>query len=498
MLEKKFTDLQRQLKQIHDLESAASVLVWDQATHMPDGGAVARGQQLATLKTLAHEMWTAPQLGKLLEDLRPHEEAQPASSFAASLIRVARREFERALSVPQDFVERFARHTSETYNAWTQARPANDFSRMIPLLEKTVELGLERASFAKGFSHPADVLIDLADEGMTVAKLKPLFTQLRAALVELIAQIEARGPVNDSCLKGHFAEERQFALARQVIEKIGYDFSRGRIDKTHHPFCIKFSNGDVRITTRVKEHDLSENLFSTIHEAGHAMYEQGVADELEGTLLAHGTSAGIHESQSRLWENLVGRSLPFWRHFYPELQKAFPDNFKKVPVEDFYRAINKMERQLIRTDADEVTYNLHVMIRFDLECALLERKLAVRDLAEAWRERYASDLGIRPPTDSDGVLQDVHWYADFIGGQFQCYTLGNIMAAQFFTAAKRAKPQIDHEIIEGNFSTLQGWLKHSLYRHGSKFSAEVVLKEATGSDLCLDPYLDYLRGKYLV
>lgn len=492
----KFNLLKSKLKTIHNIESSSAVLAWDQNVYMPEGGALTRGEQMATLRSLSHELSTTPELGRLLDETQVFAASHGEESFEACLWRNARRDFDRAVSVPKDFVERFSKHTSATYNAWHQARHDDDFERMIPFLEKTVAFSLERADYTNAFDHPADALIDLSDEGMTVENLRPIFSQLRVELLEIIRQIESNPPVDDSCLKGSFPLKAQEDLARGIVAKLGYDFKRGRLDKTHHPFCISFSTGDVRITTRYREDDLSDSLYSTIHESGHAMYEQGIATELEGTLLAHGVSSGVHESQSRLWENLVGRSLGFWEHFYKDLQESFPQ-FKTVPVTTFYRAINRVERGLIRTDADEVTYNLHVLIRFELECELLEGKLKVKDLSEIWKERYQKDLGVRVSNDKDGVLQDVHWYGDYIGGQFQGYTLGNIMAAQFLAAAKRSNPSIDVEITQGNFATLKSWLTQNIYRHGSMFPASVILKRATGSDLTLSPYLAYLKDKYL-
>jgi carboxypeptidase Taq len=277
---------------------------------------------------------------------------------------------------------------------------------------------------------------------------------------------------------------------------LGYDFQRGRQDKTLHPFMTKFSTGDVRITTRVKEHDLSEGLFSTIHEMGHALYEQGINREFEATPLANGTSSGVHESQSRLWENFVGRSRNFWQFFYPQLQAVFPSQLGNVSLETFYRAINKVERSLVRTDADEVTYNLHVMIRFDLELQLLEGSLAVRDLPEAWNERYRSDLGVVPPSYSNGVLQDVHWYGGMIGGMFQGYTLGNVMSAQFFAAAVKANPEIPTQIEKGDFNPLHDWLKENIYQHGRKYTAPELIERVTGGPLSIDPFIDYIQRKY--
>ena len=493
----KFSKLKRHLKKIHDIESAAAVLIWDQNTHLPPGGAPARGEQIGQLRSVAHELWTAKELSQLLDELSGYENSCGHTSFAASLIRRARRSYLQETCVPQDFVERFSEHVSQTYNAWITARPDNDFKRMIPYLEKTVALSQERAGFSTGFDHVADALIDLSDEGMTVAKLLPIFNRLQDELKTLSAQIEARQDKGPDPLAGRFDIAKQEKLATDIVAKLGYDFSRGRLDKTHHPFMIKFSNGDVRITTRYRENDITEAVFSTIHEAGHAMYEQGVAAELEGTLLAHGASSGVHESQSRLWENMVGRSLPFWQHFYPLLQNFFPEPFARLSLPQFYRGINRVERALIRTDADEVTYNLHVIIRFNLELKLLEGKLKVADLAEAWRESYSTALGVAPPDDRDGVLQDVHWYGDFIGGQFQGYTLGNVMAAQFFASAEKALPHLGDDLASGNFLSLRSWLTQNLYSHGAKYTADELLKQATGADLSVEPYLNYLKQKYL-
>ena len=285
-----------------------------------------------------------------------------------------------------------------------------------------------------------------------------------------------------------------FGLA--VVERVGYDFQRGRVDKTHHPFCTKFAAGDVRITTRVREDDIGEALFSTLHEAGHAIYEQGVEAAFEGTPLNSGASAGVHESQSRLWENVVGRSREFWEHFYPLLGETFPERFANVPLDAFYRAINKVERSLIRTDADEVTYNLHVMMRFDFELALLEGRLKVKDLPEAWRARYEADLGVAPGNDREGCLQDVHWYAGAVGGGFQGYTIGNILGVQFYAAALRAHPHIPTEMARGRFAALHGWLREHLYRHGRKFTPDELIERATGSPMSIAPYVAYLRDKY--
>ncbi|MEW6093966.1 MAG: carboxypeptidase M32 [Chloroflexota bacterium] len=494
--ETKFAELKTRLAEVSDLNNAAAVLGWDQLTYMPQGGGPARGRQLATLAKVAQEKSIDPKIGKLLDDLHSYEESLPFDHDDASLIRVARRDYERASRIPPEFTARFNAHVSETYMLWAEARPANDFARVRPNLEKTLDLSRELANFFPGYEHIADPLIDFADYGMKAASVRSLFADLRAAQVPIVQAITSQEPADDVCIRKHFPEKEQMAFCEEVVRQMGYDFNRGRLDKTHHPFTTSFSIGDVRITTRVKENYLGECLFSNIHEAGHAMYEQGVDMKFDGTPLANGTSAGVHESQSRLWENVVGRSRGFWEYFFPKLQKAFPEQLKGVSLDAFYRAINKVEKSLIRTDADEVTYNLHVMLRFEFELSLLEGTLAVKDLPEAWRERFQADLGIVPPDDKDGVLQDIHWYAGVIGGVFQGYTLGNVMGAQFYAQALKAHPEIPAEMKQGKFETLHKWLIENIYQHGRKFTAPELVKRVTGSEISIEPYITYLRTKY--
>jgi len=490
------SELKQRLMEISDLNFAGAVLSWDQATYMPPGGAVARGRQTAMLSRLAHGKSTDPALGRLLDALGLHGEGLPYDSDDASLIRVARRDFEKAIRVPSEYVERASAHSSASFTAWTKARPANDFAAMRPFLEKNVELSREYAGYFAPYRRVTDPMIDDYDGGMTTTSVQELFAALRRELVPIVRAICDQPAADDEWMRGAFAETRQLDFNVAVVKRLGYDFERGRIDKTHHPFCTKFSAGDVRITTRVDEADIGQALFSTIHECGHAMYELGVAVTLAGTPLGSGTSAGVHESQSRLWENVVARGRGFWRHFYPQLRDAFPEPFGNVPLDAFYRAINKVQRSLIRTDADEVTYNLHVMMRFDLELDLLEGRLAVKDLPEAWRARMAADLGVAPDDDRNGCLQDVHWFSGGIGGSFQGYTIGNILSAQFYAAAVKAHQEIPHEIERGEFDTLNQWLVAHIYQHGRKFEPNELVVRATGEPMTTAPYLQYLRGKY--
>jgi carboxypeptidase Taq len=487
-------ELRQRLAEISDLNAAGAVLGWDEATYMPPGGALARGRQSALLRRLAHERFVDPALGRAIDRLEPL--AASLAPADASLIRVVRRDFAKAAKVPADYVARVSAHASASYNAWTRARPANDFAAMVPFLETTLALSREYASFFAPFDHIADPMIDDAEEGMTTATVQRLFAELRRELVPLARAICDQPPPEDAFLRRSFGEPEQLAFGLEVARQMGYDLGRGRLDKTHHPFCTKFSAGDVRITTRVRENDIGDALFSTLHEAGHAMYEQGVDAALEGTTLGAGVSAGVHESQSRLWENVVARSRPFWEHYYPALQRTFSDQLGAVPLDAFVRAINKVARSLIRTDADEVTYNLHIMLRFDLELRLLEGRLRIRELPEAWRAGMLADVGVAPADDRDGCLQDVHWYAGGIGGGFQSYTIGNILSAQFFAAATRAHPEIPGEIATGRFPTLHGWLTENIYRHGRTRTPDEIVTRATGRAMTIAPYLAYLREKY--
>jgi carboxypeptidase Taq len=324
----------------------------------------------------------------------------------------------------------------------------------------------------------------------------PLLSTLRDALVPLLRCLSAQEKPNDSFLRQRYPLTQQFAFARTQVAEFGYDFSRGRLDETHHPFAIEFSLDDVRITTRGREDYLPEALFCTFHESGHGMYHQGLEPRLEGTPLADGSSAGVHESQSRLWENIVGRSRGFWHYAFPKLQRAFPEQLAGVPLEDFYRAINTVTPSRIRTQADEVSYNLHVIIRFELELELLEGKLSVTELPDAWRARYADLLGVTVPNDRDGVLQDVHWFSGPIGGAFQGYTLGNILSAQFYEAACQTHPEIPQRLEAGDFSPLYQWTRDTIHRHGRTYDPGDMIKRICGTGLDTGPYLRYLGGKY--
>ena len=495
-LQEKWDEFLVRTREIYDLIATGALMGWDQSTYMPPKGGAARGRQLALIERLTHERRTDPALGRLLDDLQPYADSLPADDDRAAMLREARRSYDRSVRIPADFAAAFAEHTSDSFMAWIEARPANNFAAVQPYLQKTLDMSREMSHYLGTSGHVADPLIDLADQGFTVAELRPLFATLGAALTSLVKQIGERPQVDNSILHRHYPKAGQLAYGEQVARAFGYDFQRGRQDETHHPFMTKFGHDDVRITTRVDEHDLGNALFGTMHETGHALYELGIDPAYASTVLDAGTSSGVHESQSRLWENIVGRSAGFWQHYFPSLQAAFPEQLAGVNAEAFYHAVNRVEPSLIRTEADEVTYNLHVIIRFGLELDLLEGKLAIADLPEAWHARYTEALGVRAPSDVDGVLQDVHWYGGPIGGSFQGYTLGNIMAAQFYAAALTAHPGIEQELGRGEFGTLHSWLRENVYRHGAKYAPGDLLLRVTGQPLTVGPYLEYLRAKF--
>ena len=489
-------ELRQRLREISDLSAAASVLHWDQTTAMPTGGAVSRSRQLALLGRLSHERATDPELGVLLDRLMPYAESLPSGHDDRALIEVAQRDFDLAMRVPAEFSERAAGHMSKTYAAWVTARPHDDFVAVQELLETTLELSREYCEFFPDSDHIADPLIDAADQGMTVARIRPVFAELRTGLISLLDHISNSKQVDDEPLRNHFPAAQQARFSTAVIQAMGYDFDRGRLDPTAHPFMTRFAHGDVRITTRTNESFLGEHVFVTIHEAGHALYEQGTRADDDGTPLGSGTSSGMHESQSRLWENIVARSPEFWSYWYPKLQEEFPKQLQNVSLQEFYNAINRVQPSLIRTDADEVTYNLHVMLRFELELDLLEGNISIAELPNTWHERYRDDLGVSAANDRDGVLQDVHWYAGFIGGAFQGYTLGNFIGAQLFEAALHDTPEIYAQIARGEYQPLHDWLRTNIYRIGRRRTPDQLIADVTGSPLDAKPLLNRLQTKF--
>ena len=484
--------LRKRLATVSDLGSANSLLAWDQQTYMPKGGVEGRAESMATLSRLAHEHFVDAETGGLLDaagDLDPETED-------GALVRRARRDYERSTRLPSRLVEEITRAEGLAEPAWVEARESSDFSLFAPHLEKMLPLQREAAEALGYEDHPYDALLDGYEPGASKARLERMFGELKKGIVPMIREISKRGDDGRAeILRGAFDEATQEKFGEQVVTAFGYDWERGRQDRTVHPFCINFGPDDVRITTRFDGGWLSPALFGTMHETGHALYEQGVDPRYSRTPLSGGTSMGIHESQSRMWENLVGRSRGFWSHYYPRLQGAFPERLRGVEPEQFYRAINAVSPSEIRVEADEVTYNLHILLRFELEVALIEGSLAVSELPEAWDAKMEEYLGVTPTSYATGVLQDVHWSAGLFG-YFPTYTVGNVLSVQFFEEAVKAHPEIPEGLRRGEFSTLLSWLRENIHRHGSRYLPDDLVERVTGRPLDTAPYLRYLQTKF--
>ncbi len=487
-----YTDYKATTQKAADLYNAAGVLGWDQETYMPPKGAPARGRQLATLASLAHEMLTVDSYGDGLKRLA---DDKALTGEEAANVRLSLEDWEKARKLPVDFVERLATQQSASFAAWIEARHTGDYSRYAPDLDKMIRLKHEQIDLLGYDGHPYNALLDEFERGATVAMLDPLFADVQAQLTPLLARISAATGVDNAFHHKHYPKEAQWAFSIEVLKAMGYDFDAGRQDYSEHPFSTSFAPTDVRVTTRVDEKNVASMLWSSIHEGGHALYEQGLPEEQYGLPLGQAASLSIHESQSRLWENCVGRGQAFWNHFFPILQKRFPDNLKDCSAETWYRGANKVQPSLIRTEADELTYHFHVLIRYELEKALMERSLSAADVREAWNAAYEKHLGIRPPDDAVGVLQDVHWsHGSF--GYFPTYSLGSFYAAQFWEAAQEAVPGVQEGVERGEFSALLGWLRDGIHRHGRRYRSEELCTRITGRGLDLGAFMRYAETKY--
>lgn len=494
-MEEKVQTLRSKLKDIVNLNNTAALLSWDQQTYMPPGGAEARAEQLATLSKISHHMFTSAEIGQLLDDLSGAN--FDYDSDEAALVRVVRRDYDQARKLPPQLVEEMSRTFSLGQQVWLQARAEKDFSQFQEILEKIVGLNIQVAE-ALGYEKEIyDALLDQYEPGMKTAEVAKVFAELKAELVPLVRAIVEHGePVEDRLLQQAYDEGVQWDFSMILLQDIGYDLQRGRQDKAPHPFTSNFSVNDVRVTTRIHRDLFPSSLFTSLHEGGHALYEQNSDQSLEGTPLAGGTSLGVHESQSRLWENVVGRSRAFWQFYYPRLQEYFPEQLKAAPLEDFYRAINKVEPSLIRVEADEVTYNLHIFLRFELEQDILNQRLKVADLPEAWNAKMEEYLGIKPPDDALGVLQDIHWAGGSMG-YFPTYALGNVMSLQFYSQTLKDIPDLPEQYSRGEFGSLLDWFRQHIHRHGRKFTAPELIERVTGAkSIEAEPYLNYIRQKY--
>jgi carboxypeptidase Taq len=486
--------LKERLEEVMDLNKVVRLLSWDQQTVMPPAGTGHRADQLATVQSLAHALFTDPEVGGWLEELQPREESLDPDSDDAATIRLARRDYEKAVKVPTALRAAMARAAAEARPVWVKAKAESDFASFLPSLERIVELKLEYVDcVADGAAERYDVLLDDYEPRTDTAEVRDLFEQLKPPLVELIAQLRERD-VDDSFLHGDFPPERQRALSHEVIELFGHRPDSWRIDPTEHPFASGPGRDDIRITTNYHPDSL-ESLFSTIHEYGHGLYSHQLPQHLERLPVGQYCSLGIHESQSRLWENLVGRSMPFWRLFYPRLQATYPERFADVDLARFHAAVHAVKPGLIRIQADEVTYGMHVMLRFELEQDIVEGRVELRDLPQRWNEKMWDYLGVEVPDDGHGVLQDVHWSGGSIG-YFSTYLIGTVASVQIWEAALRDVPALEEHVGNGEFTPLRTWLGEHVHALGRKYWPQETLRRATGSAISAQPYLDYLRRTY--
>ncbi len=491
-----FETLLNKINELHDLGKAAALLSWDRQVIMPRAAEPIRVQQMATLRRLTHEMFVNDEMGRLIADAAAEVSGDDPDSFGPSLVRWLQYDYGRSRKLPADYVRREAETSGRAHGIWREARAAADFASFRPTLEEIVALGREKAELYGYEDEPYDALLEGYERGTTTAEVRTVFAAVKAETQPLLQAIAKHGrPIDDSLLYQDYDVERQKEAARYLAQALGFDFERGYLGTAVHPFASSFSRYDARITGRWYPDFLSPAILGVMHEAGHAIYEQGTHPDLARTPLARGASSGIHESQSRLFENVVGRSRGWWRAHFPALQEIFPEQLGGHSAEAFYLAVNKVQPSFIRVEADELTYGLHIILRFELEQALINGELAVADLPAAWNEKMEASLGITPPTDSEGVLQDIHWtWPSF--GYFPTYALGNLYAAQFFAAACAQTPRIVDELEEGKTEALLGWLGKHIHQHGRKLTPAELVERATGRPLSHEPFIAYVTRKF--
>lgn len=488
-----FEELDARMRDVGNLRAAAAVLEWDQEVYMPSAGAAARGRQLATLNAHAHDLFAASEVGDLISRAR---ETGDLTSDQSNLLDEIAYDYNREVRIPADFVRRFSEARSAAYQSWITARGRSDFALFLQPLETLIGLCREKAEYLGYEASPYDALLEDYERGMTVARLKPVFELLARRQSDMVARIGAAAATEEPpWLRQRWDTARQWEFTERVLRDMGFDFNAGRQDRSAHPFTTNFSIHDVRITTRLSEDDFFSALFSSVHEGGHALYEQGFREEDEGTVLASAPSLGIHESQSRLWENVIGRSLPFWRHYLPTLRKIYPGLLDRVAAEDIFKAANRVAPSLIRVEADECTYNLHVILRFELELALIEGTLEAADIPGAWNDKIKHYLGLEVPDDARGCLQDIHWSHGAFG-YFPTYALGNLYAAQLLAAMQREIPDLWDGIGQGSFGACLNWLREKVHRIGRRKTTVEIVREAVGAEVGPDAFLDYLESKY--
>ena len=494
-----FEELKKIGRELTLLDNTAALLGWDQETLMPEKGVNDRADQVAMLEGIAHSKLIHSRVGELFDKLGVNESNpmgdESLPEIDRSFLRFFFRRYHRAVCLPPELVEEMARAASLGQAVWVQARKENDFPKFAPALERILSLTREAGKLINVGDHPYDSFIDEYEPGMRKAELDVIFSSLKEELKTLVRKIKDAGQVDIAFLKRDFPEDLQEKFGRYILGEMSFPLDRGRLDVSAHPFTTTLGSDDVRITTRFGEPNPFSSLFSIIHEAGHAFYELGFSDEIRGNLLGTGTSLGIHESQSRTWENIIGRSLPFWEKYYPEARKVFGNSLADVPLEAFYKGINAVQPSFIRVDADEVTYSLHVILRYELETALSEGSISVNDLPEAWNTAMEDLLGIRPDKDSNGVLQDVHWSFGLFG-YFPTYALGNLYGAQFMDKTLQDIPDLFDRIRDGKLDVLLGWLRENIHSHGSSLTAGELCEKVTGKSLDSGFFTGYLNRKY--
>lgn len=480
------------MRKIADVQYAAGVLNWDQETYMPPKGAEFRAQQLSTLAGIHHELATSEELGALLEELSKNT---TLSEKEKRNVKQSLKNYRDSKKYTTEFVMEMSKTVSEAFQSWQKAKANNDFKSYAPFLKKLVALKRKEAKILGYKDHPYDALLDQYEPGAKTADLEVLFADVREQLVSFVKQIAAKPQNPDGFMFMNYDKDKQWKFGIELLTNMGYDFEGGRQDVSSHPFTTNFSSQDVRVTTRTNEKDLNEMIWSCIHEGGHALYEQGLPPSEYGLPSGEYISLGIHESQSRLWENNVGRSQLYWKAHFPRLQELFPENLKDVDFNDFYKAMNIVKPSLIRTSADELTYHFHVLIRFELEKALIEGSIEVEGLPEYWNAKYKEYLGIEVPGDTQGVLQDIHWsHGSF--GYFPTYSLGSFYAAQFFSQAKKELQGLEKDIENGNMETLLSWLREKVHQHGKFYTAEELCIAITGEKLNFRYFMNYAKEKY--
>ncbi|RYY39613.1 MAG: carboxypeptidase M32 [Chitinophagaceae bacterium] len=487
-----YSEYVAQMQRIADIRNAAAVLQWDQETYLPPKGAHFRGQQLSTLSELAHGQFSSEHLGNLLNELLSSttlDETQRRN------VELSKEDYDKNRKYSASLVRRLSDASNTAFHSWIEARRQNDFSLFAPALTEMVALKKEEADVLGWTGHPYDALLNEYEKGASTQQLDAVFTDLLPQLKGLLDELLAQPAADDSFLKQQYPADQQWAWGLHLLRQLHFDEGAGRQDRSEHPFTTSFSPQDVRITTRIDEGDFGNMTWSTIHELGHALYEQGLPAEQYGLPLGEAASLSIHESQSRLWENNVGRSRAFWQHWLPELRNWFPAQLEGVDADHFFRAINKVQPSLIRTEADEVTYHFHVYIRYSLEKALMDGSLQVVDIPTWWRESYQEWLGVTPPDDKTGALQDVHWsHGSF--GYFPTYSLGSLYAAQFFATAGEAMPGLEEEIARGNTAGLLGWLRREIHAHGRRYSSDALCRKISAQSLSSAYFIGYVRQKY--